>query len=178
MIAFEVRCFGLISRASSSARRRWPGLSAQALICGFLAAGFVTGFGPVRADAADASAPKDVTFDDIKLELKPNEAFKSTLLTPAVKKLDGAAIRIRGYILPSFQQTGLKQFVLVRDNMQCCFGPGAALHDCILVEMAPGATADFTVRPVTVSGTFAIREVNGPDGECLAIYHLDGKQVK
>jgi hypothetical protein len=133
---------------------------------------------PTALLAAENSAPKDVTFNDIQLDLKPDEPFQTTLLTPAVKKLDGVPIRIRGYILPSFQQTGLKQFVLVRDNMQCCFGPGAALHDCILVEMTDGATADFTVRPVTVNGTFAVREVHGPDGQCLAIYHLDGKQVK
>ena len=128
--------------------------------------------------AADNAAPKEVTFDDVKLDLKADEAFKSSLLTPAVKKLDGAPIRIRGYILPSFQQSGLKQFVLVRDNMQCCFGPGAALHDCIVVDMEAGAAAEFTVRPVTVTGTFAIRELVGPDGQYLAIYHLDGKQVK
>ena len=50
------------------------------------------------------------------------------MLTPAVKKLTGKPIRIRGYILPSFQQAGIKQFVLVRDNMQCCFGPGQAAY--------------------------------------------------
>ena len=63
-------------------------------------------------------------------------------------------IRIRGYILPSFQQSGLTQFVLVRDNMECCFGPGAALFDCIVVQMAEGKTAEYTIRPVAVEGEF------------------------
>jgi hypothetical protein len=80
--------------------------------------------------------------------------------------------------LPSFQQDGIKQFILVRDNMECCFGPGALLHDCIVVEMTPPATAGFTVRPVSVEGIFSIREVKGVDGKHLAIYHLDGKEVK
>jgi hypothetical protein len=62
--------------------------------------------------------------------------------------------------------------------MECCFGPGALLHDCILVEMVPPGTAEFTVRPVSVLGTFSIREVKGPDGNYLAIYHLDGTEVK
>ena len=68
--------------------------------------------------------------------------------------------------------------MLVRDNMECCFGPGAALHDCIVVEMEKGATTDFTVRPVTVEGKFSIKQLDGPDGKTLAIYRLDGKSVK
>jgi hypothetical protein len=127
--------------------------------------------------AADAGV-KEITFDEIKLELQKGDAYDSKVLTDKVKNLDGKAIRIRGYILPSFQQNGIKQFILVRDNMECCFGPGALLHDCIVVEMLPPATATFTVRPVSVEGNFSVRELKDPDGNYLAIYHLDGKQVK
>jgi hypothetical protein len=132
----------------------------------------------IMARAATAAGVKEVTFDNVKLELKKGDPYDSSLLTDEVKKLDGQRIRIRGYILPSYQQAGIKQFVLVRDNMECCFGPGALLHDCILVEMRAPATAEFTVRPVSVVGTFTIREIKGPDGNYLAIYHLDGNQVK
>ncbi len=120
---------------------------------------------------------RDVTFDDIKLELKKGEPYDPSFLTTKVKELDGQTIRIRGYILPSFQQSGIKAFVLVRDNQECCFGPGALLHDCVLVEMVPPASTTFTTRPVGVKGTFSIREVKGPDGKHLAIYHLDGTEV-
>jgi hypothetical protein len=127
--------------------------------------------------AADA-APKEVTFNDIKLDLKKDDPWKPSLLTEGVKKLDGKQVRIRGYILPPFQQSGIKQFVLMRDNQECCFGPGSVLHDRILVEMVGDATADYTVRAVTISGQFAVREEIGPDGETMAIYHLDCKEVK
>ena len=127
---------------------------------------------------AEAAGVKEVTFDTVKLDLKKGNSYDPSLLTEQVHQLDGKQIRIRGYILPSFQQTGIKQFVLVRDNMECCFGPGALLHDCILVEMIAPATTEFTVRPVSVVGTFSVREVKGPDGNYLAIYHLDGKEVK
>ena len=110
--------------------------------------------------------------------MQKDDTFKLSMITPTVEKLDHTPIRIRGYILPSFQQTGLTQFVLVRDNMECCFGPGAALYDCIVVEMADGKTADFTTRPVAVEGVFSIQEVRGPDDRCLAIYHLDGDKVR
>jgi hypothetical protein len=125
------------------------------------------------------SSVKEVTFDDIKLDMKKEDPFVPEKLTDKVKSLDGTSIRVRGYILPSFQQEGIKQFVLVRDNLECCFGPGALLHDCILVEMQPPATATFTVRPVSVEGKFTIHPVKDPtSGRHLAIYHLDGKAVR
>jgi hypothetical protein len=95
-----------------------------------------------------------------------------------VTALETSRVRIRGYILPSFQQTGLTQFVLVRDNMECCFGPGALLHDCVVVRMIPGKTASFSIRPVAVTGTFRVEELRGPDGRHLAIYALDGEAVE
>lgn len=135
---------------------------------------------PAAAAAASAKprAPLDMTFDDIKFDIKPDAPFKRSMLTDKIEKLDGKPVRIRGYILPSFQQTGLTQFVLVRDNQACCFGPGAALYDCIVVEMKPGKSTDFNLYPVAVEGTFTISEMNDPDGKALAIYHLDGDEVR
>lgn len=125
-----------------------------------------------------ASAPREVTFDDIKLDMEKGAPFTRDLLPKRVTTLAGERIRIRGYILPSFQQTGLTQFVLVRDNQECCFGPGAALHDCIVVRMEPGRTTSFSIRPVAVAGTFRIDELKAPDGSHLAIYAMDGEEVK
>ncbi len=122
--------------------------------------------------------PYDRTFDDIRFEIEPGEPFERDMLPDSIEALAGQRIRIRGFILPTPQKRGIKQFVLVRDNQECCFGPGAALYDCILVEMEPGKTAEFSIRPVAVEGTFDIREFRGPDGNHLAIYHLTGETVQ
>lgn len=128
--------------------------------------------------ALDSRQPREITFDDIKLEMQKGDPFARELLPEHVTALEKRRIRIRGYILPSFQQSGLTQFVLVRDNQECCFGPGAALHDCVVVRMQPGRTADFSIRPVAVAGTFKVEELRGPDGKHLAIYALDGESVQ
>src|SRR4051812_38410137 len=60
---------------------------------------------------------KDLTFDDIKFEMKKGDPFERSLLTKKIEDVSGTTIRIRGYMLPSFQQKGITQFVLVRDNM-------------------------------------------------------------
>jgi hypothetical protein len=130
------------------------------------------------ANPSRAAALRDISFDDVKLEMQKGEPFTRERLTPRATALEGTRVRIRGYILPSFQQTGLTQFVLVRDNMECCFGPGAALHDCVVVRMVPGKTAEFSIRPVAVTGTFRVEELRGPDGRHLAIYALDGEGVQ
>ncbi len=120
----------------------------------------------------------DSTFDDIKFEMENTQSFIKSMLTPKVEQLFGKRIRIRGYIYPTLRKRGLKQFVLVRDNLECCFGPGAAIFDCILVEMVSGTTAEYTIRPVAVEGTFRFEALLGPNGKHVAIYRLEGEKVE
>ncbi len=133
---------------------------------------------PVASNQAVQQPVRDITFDAVKFNIQKDQPFERSMLTPAIEKLHDTPIRIRGYILPSFQQTGLTQFVLVRDNMECCFGPGAALYDCIVVEMAPGKSTDFTTHPVAVEGVFTIHVLRGPEDHCMAVYHLEADKVR
>lgn len=140
------------------------------------------GAGPPAVGRAESiprtDALADKTFDDLKFDILPDAAFQRSMLSDTIRALDGRRIRIRGYILPTARQHGIRQFVLVRDNQECCFGPGAALYDCILVTMEGGATAEFSVRPVAVEGRFAVEEFFGPEGRPLAIYRLAGESVR
>jgi hypothetical protein len=128
--------------------------------------------------AAAGDRQYDKTFDDLRFDIQPGDPFKRAMLPPAIESMAGQRIRIRGYMLPAAQQRGIKTFVLVRDNQECCFGPGAALYDCILVEMVPGKTTEFSIWPIAVEGTFGINEVVGPDGNHLAIYRIEGESVQ
>ncbi|EMI16576.1 lipoprotein [Rhodopirellula maiorica SM1] len=145
--------------------------------------------GVVERKSSDASIAKgDITFDDLKFDIEKDAAFEKGALTPDVKRLDGIKVKLRGYILPStlFKETDIDQFVLVRDNQECCFGPGAALFDCVIVEMLPGRTTDFVTRPVTVEGKFKIDTEKykypggkGPGGAShFAIFRIEGMSVK
>ena len=120
----------------------------------------------------------DLTFDDVKFDLEPEETFTADRLTDEIRQIDGQKIKIRGYIRPSFSQRGLKNFVFVRDNKECCFGPNAAIYDCMLVKLKKQTTTDYTVRPVTVEGTFYLKPYQGPDGDTWAIYRMKNAIVK
>lgn len=132
-----------------------------------------------RKGSAEDKKPRELTFDDLKFPMERNGDFEPKLLTEDIEKLDAKRIKIRGYMLPSFQQEGITQFVLVRDNMECCFGPGAMLYDCIIIDMDEEKTATYSIRPVTVEGVFTIEELKDEEaGATLAIYHLQAVVVK
>lgn len=130
---------------------------------------------PAAGSAADRVLSK--TFDDIKFDIEPDAPFSRSMLTDQIEELDGRRVRIRGWILPSARRRGLRSFVLVRDNQECCFGPGAALYDCVLVTMAPGKTAEFSVKPVAVEGRFRIEEFT-LGGRTMAVFQMEGERVE
>jgi len=128
--------------------------------------------------AARPQPIRNITFDTVKLNVEKGAPFHSDLLTPTVKKLDGNRVRIRGFILPPPQQNGLTRFVLVRDNMACCFGPGAAIYDSMTIQMKDGLSMDYTVQPIMVEGTFNVHEVYMPNGRCISIYHVTADKAQ
>lgn len=145
--------------------------------------------GVVERKSSKASKAKgEINFDDLKFDIEKDAPFHDKALNDDVKKLHGKKVKLRGYILPStlFKETNISQFVLVRDNQECCFGPGAALFDCVIIEMVPGKTTDFVTRPVTVEGKFKIDTEKykypggvGPRGAShFAIFKIDGESVK
>ena len=137
---------------------------------------------PATAKKATAPADKNrvfnYTFDDLKFDIEKDSPFERGMLPKKIEDYAGQRVSIRGFILPTSFQTGLTNFILVRDNMECCFGPGAALYDCIVIEMAKGKTTDYSIRPVTVEGKFAIDEFIGPDRRHLAIYKIVADKVE
>jgi hypothetical protein len=114
---------------------------------------------------------RQITFDDLKLDLKKNKGYDSSLLTARVKQLEGKSVCIRGFLYPTHQQSEITQFVLMYDDCP-------PVDHCIVVEMAPPSTIDFVVHAIDVEGVFSIRELKGPDGKVHAIYHMEGKKVR
>ena len=77
-----------------------------------------------------------------------------------LKNLDGKRIRIRGFMSPAYESTGLRAFLLGRDNQACCFPGRAKIYDLFKVRMREGKTTDFIDnRPFDVVGIFHIDPV-------------------
>jgi hypothetical protein len=87
-----------------------------------------------------------LTFDDLNLlkvlNMDPVIPEAVSYMPDWMRSLDGERIRIRGFMLPTFETT-VERFVLLRDNKECCFGPGAKIYDNIDVRLKPGTRANY-----------------------------------
>lgn len=119
----------------------------------------------------------ELSFDDLKFDIEVGEPFEREMLTEEIEGFDGKQIKIRGYIKPSFKQSGLKGFVFVRDDKECCFGPQAAIYDCMIVRMKKGTSTEYTVRPISIEGQLYLKEYDGPDGTIWAIFKMRNAKV-
>lgn len=123
----------------------------------------------------------DIVFDDLEFDLEADGDFEREMLTDEIEALDGKTIILRGFILDAsiFERTGIKKFVLVRDNQECCFGPTAKVFHNVWVDLDEGKTTKFSFRPVEIKGKFSIRPWHHPDdGKCYSVYHLQAESVK
>jgi hypothetical protein len=163
----------------------WSRRAVLLIISFFLAGGFClaqSAGGEKKADPSQTEEiePKpnrkaklnDITFDSLKFDIEPDAKFDTNLLTKEINDLNGQKVRLRGYIRPSVKQKGITNFVFVRDNQECCFGPGAAIYDCVLVSLDKDKSTEYTVRPVSVVGEFYLKEFIGPNGNTWAIFRM------
>ncbi|HVX59045.1 MAG TPA: DUF4190 domain-containing protein [Pirellulales bacterium] len=112
--------------------------------------------------------------------LQPDEKTPNQIVPPSAQELDGKKVFIKGYVYqPSGgQMTGLKQFVLVRDKGQCCFGGNPKLTDMILVKLQGSLTAEFNMSVVKLAGTFHVEPAMGTDGLGGVIYQLEADHLQ
>lgn len=106
-------------------------------------------------------------------EQKPIVSQGKSEIHPDVKKLDGQKIFIKGYMYPTNRQQGIKEFVLVKDTGQCCFGGQPKLTDMVVVQFKDLAVDHRELELVSVAGTFHAGETI-QSGELTSIYTLEG----
>ncbi len=140
----------------------------------FILAGLFT----LAISPASAQEANDISFDDLVFEMKKTDNFDRSMLTDEIVALHKQTIRLRGFIRPTERQNNITKFIFVRDNKECCFGPGAALYDCMLVKLAKGEATEYTTFPITLRGQLLLSEFEGPDGKVWAIYRLKNAVVE
>ena len=110
--------------------------------------------------------------------LQPADGDPPDAVPDSARALDGRQVLLKGYMYPGKQQRGIAQFLLVRDQGDCCFGGNPKLTDRVLVQIrTPGGTV-FSPRLVKIAGRFQVRPTGtaGLDGGVL--YHLEDAEVR
>lgn len=78
---------------------------------------------------------------------------------PDIQALVGKPLFLKGFMYPEQQLDGLTNFILCRDNGQCCFGGQPKLTDMIKVKMSKDLTARYSDHMVSVAGVFRLRDL-------------------
>lgn len=154
---------------------------------------------PVIGDAGTAGEPREirlliankrfrdengalrVSYDDVDLlkvlNMEPVPANAADHFPAWLKDLDGQRIRIRGFMYPTFEATGLTRFTLARDNGICCFVRQPLIYDVIGVDLADGVTTDYIDnKPFDVEGVFRIQP-EADDTELYQLYRITDAKV-
>lgn len=105
--------------------------------------------------------------------LQPAEGDPPTAIPETAFAVNGRDVLLKGYMYPGKEQRGISQFLLVRDQGDCCFGGNPKITDRVLVRLADRQGIEFTPRLVKIAGRFSVR----PDGTAAleggVLYHLE-----
>jgi hypothetical protein len=91
---------------------------------------------------------------------------------------DGRNVLLKGYMFPGAQVSGIRQFLLVRDQGDCCFGGNPKITDRVLVTLAEPAGVAFTPRLVKIAGRFSVRPAGAPEIGGGVLYHLEDARAR
>jgi len=103
-----------------------------------------------------------VTYEDLDLlrvlNMEPVTDEAVTLMPDWLKALKGRRIRLRGYMFPPYNETGLTTFGFTRDNNILSFGRSPKVYEAFNVILRKGVTTDYIqARPFDVVGVFHFR---------------------
>lgn len=110
--------------------------------------------------------------------LQPHPNDTGQVVPPEALALDGKRIFIKGYVYPGQQKSGIQEFVLCRDNGDCCFGGSPKLTDMILVRLQEPLRMTYESRMWRVAGTFRVNQTQGTDGLGDVVYQLEADYLK
>ena len=121
------------------------------------------------------------SFDDIdllkSLNMAPVPVDATDYFPDWLKSLNGVHVRIRGYMRPGFEAEDITEFLFVRDNGECCYGPIPKIYDMIAVELTDGESTDLIEgTPFDVEGTFRI-EPHADEVELYGLFFIDDGMI-
>ncbi len=104
----------------------------------------------------------------------PNKPFPDTAY-----ELEGERVFIRGYMYSSRQQTGLRSFVMSRDNGVCAYClPNPKVTDQVFVKLAGDREAAYTTRLIGVGGVFSMKLDDPKRKYGGVVYHIEADYLR
>lgn len=96
-------------------------------------------------------------------------------LHPDVAPLIGTKVFLKGFMWMTQKSEGLTEFILLKDNGECCFGGKAQPYDMMLIKLQDGLTTKAYTGMVAVAGEL---HADVTAGEDAAVYTIDASMVE
>ncbi|MCX6598548.1 MAG: DUF3299 domain-containing protein [Acidobacteria bacterium] len=87
-------------------------------------------------------------------------------LSAALKRMEGGAVRLTGYMVPfADENESADEFLLVPEAGMCVHTPPPPANQIVFVQMTSGAAKVTFAKPVEVSGILSIVQSDSPYGK-------------
>ena len=94
-----------------------------------------------------------------------------------IRKLGGAVVRLKGYMIPMDQAENITQFALVPSLFACCFGQPPQIQHTVVVNCPKGKAVGYTADEIVVEGTLKVQEKKD-DGYIISLFEMEVASVK
>lgn len=113
----------------------------------------LTGCNSSGVQSAQPGKAMNVAFD-----LLSSYDYEKNQIPELVKSLDGQRVAITGFMLPvDFDGGKVKSFLLLQNQMACCFGMTPKENEFVYVEMSKGGNTKYMPDwPLTVVGKLEV----------------------
>lgn len=142
---------------------------------------------PIGVEPAPAAKKDDghlgLTFDKLASyqyvypDIQAGEPLKDQI-PESVKKLSGQDVSIQGFMIPvKLESDRVVEFLLVRNQLACCFGVVPRMNEWLHIKMAPGKSSSYSVDlPITVYGRLDVGELV-EEGVVMSLYRMEATEV-
>lgn len=123
--------------------------------------------------------PKDhqrISFSD----LRPNSRT-ALLVSEKSLEFDGKKVFLKGYVRPGLKRKKLKEFLLVGDFGDCCFGGSPKITEVVAIKILGDQTVNHGYSLRKIAGTFKLNRQARPINEKdvpQVFYEIEATEVK
>ena len=125
-------------------------------------------------------APKPGQVLDLAIKQLGNfeyDAEKGGNIPADVLRLQGATIKLHGFMIPMDQAENISQFALVPSLFACCYGQPPQIQHTIVVQCPKGKAVSYYPDEIVVQGTLDVKEKKD-DGFIVSIFDMQASSVK
>ena len=95
-----------------------------------------------------------------------------------LQQLNGQMVQLKGYPLQPPRGDQVRNFKIVGDLLQCCFGGEPLINSVVKCEIEEGKSFPYKIAPHRIVGHFYMEEVRDEDGQLTSLFRMDVYDVQ